>query len=62
MTSRQLVLNAHKEGNRKVESWIRKAGGIDAVTEEIAVRIAKICRLNGENDAGKRRINGKDKS
>ena len=45
MTSRELVLRAHKDGNQKVRSWVRKAGGIDAVTEERAARIAKICKL-----------------
>lgn len=51
MTSRELVLRAHEEGNQKVKSWVRKAGGIDALTEERAERIAKICKLKerGEN-------------
>ena len=55
MTNRD-ILKASAKRSKKAAAWIRKAGGIDAVTEEIAVRIAKICRLNGENDAGKRRI------
>ena len=45
MTSRELVLRAHKDGNQKVKSWVRKAGGINAVTEERAARIVKICKL-----------------
>ena len=49
MTSRQLVLNEYKNGNLKVTAWIRKAGGIDAVTEERAAQIARVCKLERRN-------------
>ena len=58
MTSRELVLLAHEEGNQKVKSWVRKAGGIDALTEERAERIAKICKLKESKEHGPGRSGG----
>ena len=34
-----------KEKNARAASWVKKAGGIEKVTEEMACRIVKICRL-----------------
>ena len=39
-----------KRKNKKVAAWIRKAGGMGAITEERASRIAKLCKLKGENN------------
>ena len=47
MTNKQLVLKAGKAGNQKALAWIRKAGGMDAISEEMAARIVKICKLKG---------------
>ena len=49
MTDRELIIRAAKKKNAKVSAWIRKAGGINNVTEERAARIAKLCKLKGEN-------------
>ena len=49
MTNKQLVLKAGKAGNQKALAWIRKAGGVNAISEEMAARIVKICKLRGEN-------------
>ena len=49
MTDRELIIRAAKRKNKKVAAWIRKAGGINNVTEERAARIAKLCKLKGEN-------------
>lgn len=49
MTDRELIIREAKRKNKKVTAWIRKAGGIGAITEERASRIAKLCKLKGEN-------------
>ena len=49
MTDKELIIRAAKKKNAKVAAWIRKAGGINNVTEERAARIAKLCKLKGEN-------------
>lgn len=47
MTYKEVVKAAisGKEKNARAVSWVRKAGGIEKVTEEMACRIVKICRL-----------------
>ena len=47
LTYREVVKAAisGKEKNARAVSWVRKAGGIEKVTEEMACRIVKICRL-----------------
>ena len=49
MTDRELIIRAAKRKNKKVAAWIRKAGGMDAISEEMAKRIVKICKLKGGN-------------
>ncbi len=34
-----------KNKNLRAASWVKKAGGINRVSEEMAARIVKICRL-----------------
>ena len=47
MTSKN-ILKASAKTNKKAAAWIRKAGGMDAISEEMAKRIVKICKLKGE--------------
>lgn len=49
MTDRELIIREAKRKNKKVAAWIRKAGGMGAITEERASRIAKLCKLKGGN-------------
>lgn len=50
MTYREVVKAAisGKEKNTRAASWVKKAGGIEKVTEEMAGRIVKICRLQAQ--------------
>ena len=48
MTSKN-ILKAAEKTNKKAAAWIRKAGGMDAISEEMAKRIVKICKLKGGN-------------
>ena len=43
---------AGKEKNLRALMWVKKAGGIERVTEEMAARIVKICRLQEPQEAG----------
>lgn len=43
-----------KEKNARAASWVKKAGGIEKVTEEMACRIVKICRLQAQREEGKK--------
>ncbi len=47
MTNRDILLAAvsGEKVNRKAAAWIRKAGGMKEITEEMAARIVKLCRL-----------------
>ena len=47
MTNRD-ILKASAKRSKKAAAWIRKAGGMDAISEEMAKRIVKICKLKGE--------------
>lgn len=38
-----------RKADKKAAAWVRKAGGMDAVTEDMAARIVKLCKLKGEN-------------
>lgn len=51
MSNREILEKAvsGKDINRKAAAWVRKAGGMDAVTEGIAARIVKLCKLKGES-------------
>ena len=48
MTNKEIVKAAisGEEKNLKAFNWVKKAGGIENVTEEMAARIVKICRLS----------------
>ena len=46
MTNRD-ILKASAKRSKKAAAWIRKAGGMDAISEEMAARIVKICKLKG---------------
>ena len=46
-----------KEQNVKALNWVKKAGGIENVTEEMAARIVKICRLQAQK--GERKKNSR---
>lgn len=48
MTNRD-ILKASAKRSKKAAAWIRKAGGMDAISEEMAARIVKICKLKGGN-------------
>ena len=45
MTNRD-ILKASAKRSKKAAAWVRKAGGMDAVTEDMAARIVKLCRLS----------------
>lgn len=49
MTNKDILIRAFRQKNKKAAAWIRKAGGIDAVTEGMAERIVKLCKLKGGN-------------
>ena len=48
MSNKEILKKAvkGKKADKKAEAWVRKAGGMDAVTEDMAARIVKLCRLN----------------
>lgn len=48
MTNKEIVKAAisGEEQNVKALNWVKRAGGIENVTEEMAARIVKICRLS----------------
>lgn len=48
MTNRD-ILKASAKRSKKAAAWIRKAGGMDAISEEMAARIVKLCKLKGGN-------------
>lgn len=48
MTSKDILKTSAKT-NKKAAAWIRKAGGMDVISEEMAARIVKICKLKGGN-------------
>lgn len=47
MTNKDILLAAvnGEEVNQKAAAWIRKAGGMEGITEGMAARIVKLCRL-----------------
>lgn len=57
MSNKEILKKAvkGKRADKKAAAWVRKAGGMDAVTEDMAARIVKLCRLSdkgGKNDKG----------
>lgn len=48
MTNRDILKTSAKR-SKKAAAWIRKAGGMDAISEEMAARIVKLCKLKGGN-------------
>lgn len=57
MSNKEILKKAvkGKKADKKAAAWVRKAGGMDAVTEDMAARIVKLCRLSdkeGKNDKG----------
>lgn len=49
MTNKDILIRAFRQKNKKAAAWIRKAGGMDAISEEMAARIVKLCKLKGGN-------------
>lgn len=52
MTNKE-ILKASARRNKKAAAWVRKAGGMNAITEERAARIVKICKLKGDSNEKK---------
>lgn len=54
MSNREILLKAvkGKKADKKAAAWVKKAGGVDAITEDMAARIVKLCRLNGSTNGG----------
>ena len=54
MSNKEILKKAvkGKKADKKAAAWVRKAGGMDAVTEDMAARIVKLCRLS--NKGGKK--------
>lgn len=48
MSNKEILKKAvkGKRADKKAAAWVRKAGGMDAVTEDMADRIVKLCRLS----------------
>ena len=46
MSNKEILKKAVKgeKADKKAAAWVRKAGGMDAVTEDMAARIVKLCR------------------
>ena len=51
MSNKEILKKAvkGKKADKKAAAWVRKAGGMDAISEEMAARIVKICKLKGGN-------------
>lgn len=47
MSNKEILKKAVKgrKADKRAAAWVRKAGGMDAVTEDMAARIVKLCRL-----------------
>lgn len=55
MSNREILLKAvkRKKADKKAAAWVKKAGGMDVITEDMAARIVKLCRLNDGANGGK---------
>ena len=51
MSNKEILIRATtgKKADKKAAAWVRKAGGIDKLTEDCAARIVKLCKLKREN-------------